>query len=510
MSAEEHRNTGFRRGISRRGFLRFAAVGAGAVGVGTLVGCSGLLPRSPLDTVGDVSFTNALPIPPLAEMVEENGRKVFALTIQEGVSSIVSQGDTRTWGLNGPFLGPTIRASRGDEVRVNLRNELPEMTTIHWHGMKVPSEADGGPHSPIDPGHGWSPEWTVDQPAATLWYHPHPHGVTEAHVYKGLGGFFIVDDEDEPGDLPHEYGVDDIPVIIQDKTFDEGGQLVETARQGVGMLGDTILTNGAAGATFEVTSERTRLRLLNGSTARSYGLGLSDGRSFLLIGTDGGLLPEPVELDRILLTPGERADVVVEMQPGEDVVMRSFPHDLGVNSGRARDAGAEDDLDIMQLSSAAELAPSPAIPATLATIPALSEGDATEVREFNLGNNVINSRPMDMERVDAYVDEGATEIWEVTNGHSQPHNFHIHDVQFQILDIDGEAPPPELAGWKDTIYTPPGARFRLIMRFGDNPTPEIPYMFHCHLLWHEDEGMMGQFTVGLPEGAEIAAADHEH
>lgn len=494
--------------MRRRDFLKLAALGAGAVGVTSVAGCSIFAPRQAMNTFGQVTFDTPLPVPPILEANNVGGRQVFDMTIQEGISQIVPQGGTTTWGLNGPMLGPTIRANRGDDVRINVTNDMPQMTSMHWHGMRLPSAADGGPHSPIENGDTWSPEWTIDQPGATLWYHPHPHGETEIHVYMGLGGFFIVDDGEEPDEIPHDYGVDDFPVIIQDKTFDENGELEVTERFGVGMLGDTILANGAAGAELQVTAEKTRLRLLNGSTARTYNFGLSDDSTFQMIASDGGLLPEPIDLNRIMLSPGERAEIVVEMVADETVVLRSFTQDLGINSGRTTDSGGNDELDIMQLRSAPELSPSPALPAALAAAPALQETQSSQTRQFSLGNNVINNRPMDMDRIDFEVPGDATEIWEIQNTDSQPHNFHIHDVQFQILDIDGQEPPAELAGWKDTIYTPPGARFRLLMEFHDNPTPEIPYMYHCHLLWHEDEGMMGQFVVGDLDGAEPVTHDH--
>ncbi|MDD0859790.1 multicopper oxidase domain-containing protein [Arthrobacter alpinus] len=149
------------------------------------------------------------------------------------------------------------------------------------------------------------PSWTIGQTAATLWYHPHPHGQTERHLYKGIGGMFIIDDDEEGAlDLPRNYGVDDIPVIVQDKTFSEKGQIVETGRSGVGMLGSTVLVNGTAAPMLDVVAEHTRLRLLNASSARSYNFGFSDDRKFTMIASDGGLLGAPVALSRIMLTPG--------------------------------------------------------------------------------------------------------------------------------------------------------------------------------------------------------------
>lgn len=494
-------------GIPRRGFLKLTALGVSGVGVTAATGCSIFTGRGPSSTVGEVDFNTALHIPPLADSVVSDGHRVFDLVAQAGQTQIVPQGETETWGINGSFLGPTLRVTQGERVRVNIRNNLEVATTLHWHGMALPAVADGGPHSMIEPGQEDSPSWEVTQPAATLWYHPHPHGETEVHVYRGLGGMFILDDDVESQlDLPREYGVDDIPLIVQDKTFDDEGQLVETNRVDNGMLGETILVNGTAGAYLDIGAQRTRLRILNASTARSYSFGLSDERSFTMIASDGGLLSEPISLEQIMLTPGERADIVVEMEAGETVVLRSYPQDLGVSSRVAARTGADAELDILQLQAASSVQDSPALPTSLSIEPDLDAADAEQTRSFELSDNRINGQPMDMERVDEIIAAGATEIWEVENTHSQPHNFHIHDVQFQILDIDGEAPPAHLAGWKDTIYTPPSVRFRLIMRFSEYSDPQIPYMYHCHLLWHEDEGMMGQFL--LVDEADRAAADN--
>jgi len=497
--------------ISRRRFLQFSGIGIGALGLIGLSGCGIFTSREQFSTFGQVDFTNPLQVPPLADSTVENGVRTFDLVTQSGRSAIVPAGESDTWGINGTLLGPTIRASRGEEVAMRVRNELDEPTTMHWHGMRVPAEADGTPHQMIQPGATWlPPSWIIDQPAATLWYHPHPHGETERHVYQGLSGLFILDDDAESGlDLPREYGVDDIPVIVQDKSFDEQGQLVETERQDNGMLGDTILVNGTVGPVLDVTAERTRLRLLNGSTARSYSFGFSDDRHFDMIASDGGLLAGRVALTRIMLSPGERAEIVVELVAGESTVLRSFPHDLGVTDRLAESTGAQDELEIMQLVGAPELRHSPMVPDKLGELPTMDASDAESTRTFALGNNRINGERMDMERIDFAVPAQSVEIWEVINEHTQPHNFHVHDVQFQVLDIDGQAPPPELAGWKDTVYTPPGVPYRLIMRFGKHTNPDVPYMYHCHLLWHEDQGMMGQFVVVEP-GQEPGSIDGDH
>lgn len=497
--------------VTRRTFI------TGAVGAGTLLtltACGFFEFRSPISTIGRVDFRNPLHIPPLADSHRERSARVFELVAQAGRSAIVPGGEAETWGINGSILGPTLRARRGEQVRIRFRNDLPAPTTLHWHGMHLPAVADGGPHQMVGPGETWEPEWEIAQPAATLWYHPHPHGDTEIQVYRGLAGMFILDDDEERSlPLPRTYGVDDIPLVVQDKTFDANGRLTETARMDVGMLGDTILVNGTAAPVLDITAEKTRLRILNGSTARSYAFGFSDDREFHLIATDGGLLPAPVPLRRIMLTPGERAEIIVAATGGESVTLRSFPQDLGLSRGRGDTVGANDELDILLIHASPTLAASPPLPARLAEIAALTPPHELDWRKFELRSNRINGKSMDMARIDTAVKVDTTEVWEVWNGHSQPHNFHVHDVQFQILDIDDAPPPPELSGWKDTVYLPPDRRLRLIMRFTDYADPAVPYMYHCHLLWHEDLGMMGQFVV-IEEGQRPATPEigsgHSH
>ncbi|WP_308797801.1 multicopper oxidase family protein [Agromyces silvae] len=492
-----------RRGeLTRRGFLAGAT---GAAAVLALAGCGPFGFRAPVNTVGRVDFRNPLHIPPLAESVQDGGARVFDLVAQAGRSAIVPSGTAETWGINGPLLGPTLRAHRGEQVRIRFRNDLPVPTTLHWHGMHLPAVADGGPHQMVAPGETWEPGWKVAQPAASLWYHPHPHGETEIHVYRGMAGLFILDDDDEAAlPLPRTYGVDDIPLIVQDKTFDASGGLIETGRGNIGMLGDTILVNGTLAPVLDLTAERTRLRILNGSTARSYAFGFSDDRGFHLIATDGGLLREPVPVRRVTLTPGERAEIVLAATGGESITLRSFPQDLGLSGGAADMAGANDELDLLLLRAAATLTPSAQLPAHLAEIAPLTPPHELDWRKFDLRGVQINGKTMDMARIDTVVELDTTEVWEVRNSDGQPHNFHVHDVQFQILDLDDAAPPPELSGWKDTVYLPPGRRVRLIMRFTDYADPAVPYMYHCHLLWHEDLGMMGQFVVVEPGQAPVA------
>lgn len=468
--------------------------------------------RIQVDTVGEVEFVNRLAIPPLAPShVDDQGRRVFDLRAQAGRHSFEPGRQASTWGFNGDYLGPTLRAQRGEQVVVNVRNEVTEPTTVHWHGMHLPAAMDGGPHQQIQPGTTWSPTWTIDQPAATLWYHPHLHGSTEQHVYRGLAGMFILDDQSGAGsDLPDEYGVDDLPLIVQDKKFRDDGELDDRPGfGGMGVLGDTVAVNGTIGGYQEVTTQRVRLRLLNGASGRVFNLGFSDDREFALVGTDGGLLPRPYRTDRIQLAPGERAEIVVTFRPGERVVLRAYPPDLGTIFFFAdRFTGGDDSFDLLELRAADSLTPSAQVPEKLAEVPRMAESSAVRERTFRLSEHEINGQKMEMARIDEVVEKGSTEIWRVRNDDGLPHSFHVHDVQFQVLGGDGP-----LSGWKDTVYVQPNSSLRLIMRFTDYADRDTPYMYHCHMLFHEDGGMMGQFVVvepGQSAGRPASQPEHHH
>jgi FtsP/CotA-like multicopper oxidase with cupredoxin domain len=467
-------------------------------------------------SIDAVEAFQPLPIPALAAShIDDAGRRVFDLDVRETSTDFGAGVVPGTWGANGDYLAPTIRADRGDTVMVNVTNGTDETTTLHWHGMHVPARMDGGPHSMVPPGTTWSPTWTIDQPAATLWFHPHPHGQTAEQIYRGLAGLFIIDDPAaDPGALPDEYGVDDIPLIVQDKSFTSTGQLDFAAGEttAVGFVGDTIVVNGAIGAYLEADHERIRLRVLNASTARVYRFAMADERPFAVIASDGGLLAEPTQTTSVQLSPAERAEIVVDLRPGETTALVSHTPDLGDRVDAARIFGGGT-FEVLQIRAADQLRPAPALPTTTAVLPAADRGSALGARSFVLGGRIINGRLMDMGRIDEIVPVGTSEVWSVTNQSSLPHNFHVHDGQFRVLTIEGSAPPPELAGWKDTVYVAPTTTVELLVRFETYTDPGFPYMYHCHLTVHEDQGMMGQFVVVEPgtDPAEVSApADEMH
>jgi FtsP/CotA-like multicopper oxidase with cupredoxin domain len=324
-------------------------------------------------------------------------------------------------------------------------------------------------------------------------------GQTEHQSSMGLDGLFIVQDDAEAAlALPRTYGVDDIPLVVSDVRFDAEGQFDNSVQGYIGTLGDELLVNGTHAPYLDVSTDLVRLRLVNASTSRVYNFGFSDNRSFSMIASDGGLLEKPAELSKLQLSPGERAEVVVRMVAGEGVVLRSTPPDLGTSGVASERNGGADSFDVLQLRAATTLTPEAPLPETLVPMMALAANDAAQIRSMVLNDAMINNASMDLNRIDLVAHLNTSEVWVVSNAMALPHNFHIHDVQFQILDVSGQKPPPELAGWKDTVYMPPGVQFRLIMRFADYADPRSPYMFHCHLLTHEDKGMMEQFVVIEP------------
>lgn len=436
---------------------------------------------------------NNLFIPPILEDEDPSLiRSSLKLTAQESSTVFLQGKETRTYGYNGEYLGPTIRVKNGDNVDIRILNNLTEETTVHWHGLLVEGEMDGGPHNVILSGSEWNPNFVINQPAATLWYHAHPVHRTGGQVYRGLAGLFIIDDEESEGlNLPDDYGINDIPLIIQDRRFANDGTLIyKTSMNDImqGMLGDTILVNGTVNPFLEVPTVKTRFRILNGANARTFEFQLSGSAPFIQIASDGGLLEAPIEMKSLRLAPGERAEVIVDFSrysEGDVVSLRS------------------PGFSIIDFRVTKKESDATTIPDKLSAIPKVLESAAVRTRTFDLmgmGPMVnINGKQMDMTRIDEVVKQGDTEIWVIRNvmdigpmmGGDIGHPFHYHGVQFQVLSRDGNLPPLNERGWKDTVLVNPNETVRVIARFDYKGL----YMYHCHILEHEDAGMMGQFEV---------------
>lgn len=463
-----------------------------------------------------------LPIPPILDL---GGAAHAPLEAIAGRVDFGMGGKARTIGYSQPYLGPTLRVKRGEIARPVLKNRLDFPVTAHWHGAHVPGAMDGGPQLAIAPGESWAPELEIDQPAATLWYHSHIHGQTGPQVYQGLAGMMIVEDPGaaNPG-LPSDWGLDDIPLVIQDRVFDRRGDLVYGLNMPatmMGLRGDTILVNGVVRPQASVARGLVRLRLLNGSNARIYALKFEDRRGFHQIASDGGLLPAPVARDALVLGPAERAEIVVDLSDGAAVRLVSLPDTnspMGGMMGRGRGMmggmmgasaepepiGADGAFEILRLVPDRAAPAGRALPAALAGAPAPIPAEPVRRRRISLdmgpmammgGGNplAINGRAYDMGRIDFEARLGEVELWEVSAA-MMAHPFHVHGTSFTVLSRNDRAIPFADMGAKDVLLV--DGRAEILVRFDKPATRKTPYMLHCHILEHEDGGMMGQFTVG--------------
>lgn len=461
----------------------------------------------------------ALPIPELRDARVQNG--LIELVAAEGRHAFLPGSPAKTYGFSAPYLGPVLRLQRGDEVQITVENKLDRDTTAHWHGVLVPAAVDGGPHVVINPGSTWRPVFKVDQPEATAWYHAHPHYDTGRQVYMGLGGLVIIEDgTGERLGLPRTYGVDDLPIILQDRQFDGNGDLVYAAAgpsRMMGMRGDTLIVNGAVAPVARVPRGLVRLRLLNAANARNFDVRFGDDRTFHVIASDGGYLPAPVALNALTIAPSERFEILVDFSNGQAVQFETAADDrtmqgmgggmMGGMGGDMLGSGAGALMRFEVDSSKAVAARS--VPRALVALAAADPGSAAGHRRVSLdmgpammrgmagGRGMgpslgINGQAYDMQRIDFDPKLGTTEIWEVTPN-MMAHPFHVHGVFFRVLSIGGKPPAPHLAGSKDTILL--DAPGQLLMTFTQVATRDTPFMFHCHILEHEDGGMMGQYVT---------------
>jgi bilirubin oxidase len=451
---------------------------------------------------------NALFIPPLIDSAEENHD--ISLTIQNSTHEFYPGVESKTKGFSQSYLGPTIRLYDGKETRIRFTNEIGEPTTVHGHGLHVPGSVDGGPQNGIAPDETWDITLPIEQQASTNWYHPHLMGKTAEHVHSGLAGMYIIEDDNSATlDLPKEYGVNDIPLVIQDRSFSDGVMNEYSVTEDEMMNGkreDALVVNGTVSSYVEVPQGWVRLRLLNGSNARYYNFHLKNNEPFYKIATEGGFLEEPVEITELQMTPGERNEILVDMSDGKN---RSLMADMiPVN-----DSVFEFLIPtkrVVELRTDSTMESTGKFVNQLNTITPLLEKDAAVMREFELQMEhdgmvsmqdmngmhsmfAINGKSMDINRIDEEIQLGDIEIWKIT-ADEMDHPFHLHGTSFLILSQNGRAPAPADRGWKDTVNVGWGAT-EIIMKFEHEASEEYPYMYHCHILEHEDGGMMGQFTV---------------
>jgi spore coat protein A len=463
-----------------------AAVAAGAAGANP--GHLHRPPAGPPQVTGAAQsvtpFSVAMPVPPtLRPLFRSALTDFYLLDTKDGSEEILPGTRTPVLGYGGSFIGPTIRAKSGRRVVVRHRNRTTTPTAVHLHGGHVPANSDGHPLDVINPGECRTYEYPNRQVGATLWYHDHAHHLEAEHVYRGLHAFYLLEGSDEAG-LGLPSGEFDVPVMLSDARFADDASLVFESDDF--RYRNTILVNGRPQPYFPVAARKYRFRFANASNLRIFQLHLDSGAGFTQIATDGGLLPAPVPVTAVDLSPAERVEVVIDFSryaAGTQLVLSDtlagpiLRFDVG-------DVGAPDRSRV---------------PSVLRPLPSLPP--ATTTRQFAIGLDpatfqfVINGQTFDPNRVDITIKRGTTEIWEIKNTDTKfgiPHDFHLHLVQFRVLDRDGVPPPAAEAGLKDTVLIGPGQTVRIQATFTDYTGR---YMYHCHMIDHSSTGMMGQMEI---------------
>ncbi|MBJ8401268.1 MULTISPECIES: multicopper oxidase CueO [Citrobacter] len=539
--------------MQRRDFLKYSV----ALGV-----------ASALPLWSRTAFAADRPALPIPDLLTADASNRIQLIVKAGQSTFAGKTAT-TWGYNGNLLGPAVKLNTGQAVSVDIHNQLVEETTLHWHGLEIPGEVDGGPQGVIPAGGKRSVTFTPAQRAATCWFHPHQHGKTGRQVAMGLAGLVLIeDDEIRKLLLPKQWGIDDVPVIIQDKQFSADGQInyqLDMMTAAVGWFGDTLLTNGAIYPQHAAPRGWLRLRLLNGCNARSLNIAASDNRPLYVIASDGGLLAEPVKVTELPMLMGERFEVLVDVSDGKAFDLVTLP----VSQMGMAIAPFDKPHPVMRVQPLLITA-SGTLPDTLTAMPALPSLDGVTVRKLQLsmdpmldmmgmqmlmkkyggqamagmdhgqmmghmnndnmghgnmdhgnmnhgemgnmqhggmGNmkqdgtfdfhnaNRINGLAFDMNKPMFAATKGQHERWVISGqGDMMLHPFHIHGTQFRILSENGKAPAAHRTGWKDTVRVEGGVS-EVLVKFDHDAPKEHAYMAHCHLLEHEDTGMMLGFTV---------------
>ncbi len=492
----------------------------------TLIGLTFFFIWSEKDHTVTYDSSNLLAIPPLVDS-KEQGHDIN-LDIINTKHRFFDGKESETKGFSQSYLGPTIRLYKGENTTISFTNKIADMTTVHGHGLHVDGSVDGGPQSKIKPGTTKTVTIPTTQEAGLSWYHPHLMGKTAEHVHSGLAGLYIIEDQNSLNlALPKTYGTDDIPLIVQDRTFIDGAMKplkVDNEQILNGLREETLITNGTVNP-YQITPKGwVRLRLLNASNARFYKFFFEGNIPFYKIATEGGFLNAPVEINQLVMSPGERNEIVVDLSNVETLKLQAEFQSADPEAVDYEDV--EDLMEIGELFSVlvpqelpvqtvVEFRTDPALasvaslPQQLNDITAFTANDIENAvrRSFVLDMDMaedagpithdnmlsINGAPMKMNVINERVKKGDVEIWTIT-AEMMPHPFHIHGVSFLILSQNGKPPKEEDKGWKDTLIVS-DIPSEVVMRFNHTATDEYPYMYHCHILEHEDMGMMGQFTV---------------
>ncbi len=461
-----------------------------------LTGCMKMDTMTSNITVGEGGFDTPLSIPSIL-----SAQNLILEAKMTSTSFLKGKTTSNALLYNGTI--PFIKTFDGAAINVELKNSLSEESNIHWHGLLTPAKMDGHPKDVVSPGASRKYSFTINQRAATTWFHPHPHTKTGKQVFGGLAGMLLVTDENEIS-LKLPSGEREVPLILSDKRFNSNNTLDYSPTMMevmTGYLGDKVLVNNTESPFLGVKTRIYRFRILNGSNARIYDLALSNGANFTIIGNDGGLLEKPIALTHALISPGERLDILIDfskMAAGSEVFLQSNANTIS-NHGT-------NTFKIMKLKVTTQENETWSIPQNLSTITPLSSSASKRTRTFVLpaahmssgggkhsGMHTINGKAYDMNRIDETVVAGETEIWQIDNSlGDEPHPMHLHGVQFQVLEKAGGTIEPYERGWKDTILLKKGEKVKLIMRF---PNEKGLFLMHCHNLEHEDDGMMMNFEI---------------
>ncbi|MGB6596643.1 MAG: multicopper oxidase domain-containing protein [Candidatus Acidiferrum sp.] len=450
------------------------------------------------EDLAKLRFFRLLQVPPVLSPVRTDAKTDFYEITQKEMDIELLPGKlTRVWGYEGMFPGPTIKARRGRRTIVRQTNQLPHETVVHLHGGVTESDSDGFPTDMIMPGESRSYVYSNEGRGATLWYHDHAMDRTAQNLYMGLAGLYIIEDEGEAS-LRLPSGEYDVPLILQDRSFGPDGNFVYHAGRGgrMGAHGTVVLVNGVPWPRFEVGKRKYRFRILNASNATVFEPALGNGRPMIQIATEGGLLSAPIECASIPLAMAERTDVIVDFSEytiGTQIVLSNL-------------SGKGPQSEIMRFDVAREGHDENPIPSKLGNLESLDTKIAVLTRVFDFGISVefkippltwtINGKEFNPNKSLAQVEYGEVEIWHLKNRKfgslEMLHPVHIHLINFQILERNGEAPKPWERGWKDTVSLDNGEEVKLIMRFDGY---RGRYLMHCHNLEHEDHSMMARFDV---------------
>lgn len=431
---------------------------------------------------------------------ESDEPNIFETRIEARTKAIevIAGKSTEVWTYNGSVSGPEIRVKRGDRVIVHFTNSLPEPTTIHWHGLRIPNGMDGVPsvsQPEVQPGETFTYDFVAPD-AGTFWYHPHVRSAAQAGF--GLYGSFVVTDPDETPGLG-----DELTLALSDMSLDEDGNLQPADVSGdlgtlFGREGSHVLVNGKLNPAIDVRAgRRQRWRVVNAARSRYFQLGVA-GHTFTRIGGDSGFIERPVVENTVIVAPGERSEVVFEpLAPAEtELAVQWIPYEHGFGSTFGR---PEVTVFRLRVTTEEPYVEEPLPPLTREIPPlevagarvvamALTQNDAVD-GSLALGINGVPS--WDAEPIVATI--GETQIWEVSNTIDFAHPFHLHGFFFQVLELNGVA--PTVREWKDTANVPVDGVLKLAVHFDERPGM---WMFHCHILDHADAGMMGMVSLREP------------